>query len=290
MPKKIIIINWSFQIIKDEKLAPEETKEYQIVDSSEDLIITCNMNEIQIENFQNLVNKIKKSNDKNILVMLHKDNKILESNIKETTSNLSEIKIREFGGGSNAGHPIYDNQTNLGLLGGSKLVDKALTNDTIESQEIKKVKKEHFEFVWDYYWNQLDLENQKKKIINLWLPLAIDIQGLNELFYSNVSDKQIKIETYLKEIETDIEQYADSHKNKWEEIKKILLPADDGKEVLDEKYRLTKEGKKKVKFPVDNIDANSLKNFVQENYKDNGKSHFLPKWLQEVVNVIDRDI
>jgi len=33
-----------------------------------------------------------------------------------------------------------------------------------------------------------------------------------------------------------------------------------------------------------------LKNFVQENYKDNGKSHFLPKWLQEVVNVIDNKI
>lgn len=119
------------------------------------------------------------------------------------------------------------------------------------------------------------LEVQKKKIINLWLPLAIDIQGLSEV----QSDTQ-KAEEYFNEI-----------KNENEYLTSLLSF---GKE---EDFPHWQEIKEKIKNGYKDFDPTILVNHVS-NIKDFSafNTHyfsdpkFLPKWLQEVVTVLDSKI
>lgn len=133
----------------------------------------------------------------------------------------------------------------------------------------------------------LSLEYQKKTIISLWLPLAIDIQGLSEIQHNS------KIKDYSKKIEKDIDAYAESLIDKWKEIKNILIPTE-GNDGTNIKYRLNEEDKQKVIFPIEKngkvISAASLKEFIRENYKHQNDSDFLPNWLTEVVRMLEKKI
>lgn len=270
MCKRLIIINWKFQ--------EGYQSEWDVCDLKDCKVVCYNTNDSKKFN-----QKISNLKSEKTLILLHSNtpNDNVKSDNIQCPSDLGKIKKYIFQGGTD---PIYvTTNTKLGLLfaNGSNLDDGA----KIKKDNKEYIKKENFEFVWDGYWNKLDLEYLKKKIINLWLPLAIDIQGLSEVENSKIND-------YLNEIckEFDNNDYVKKLSDGWEEVKKILLPESENKEVLDKKYQLTKEEKEKVKIPIENISADSLKNFVKENYKNTTSDHFLPNWLQEVVSIIDKKI
>jgi len=229
-------------------------------------------------------NNIFKNEENQILLLLH-SNEPDRFNEKEKNEILrgfagKKLKARLFFGGTGK---VYE-----------KLIDESQTyflKNAINNPKNKdsfSIKRANFLEVWDWYWNKLELENLKRDIINLWLPLAIDIQGLSEV-------EESRRQNYLKEIfnELDKNDYVKNLSDGWEEVKKILLPDDDKKEVLDKKYQLAPDEKKKVSFPVE-ITAENLKKFVKENWslkKNNPKDpNFLPNWLQEVVTIINKKI
>lgn len=130
----------------------------------------------------------------------------------------------------------------------------------------------------------------KKNLINLWLPLAIDIQGLSEV--QNDTENAPK---YFEEIKKETEYLASlssfpnnkEGKNqdfpRWDEIKKNEL----------------KNGYKDFNLvnlveELTNKDFNSFKTekkkYLDSKIGDNPNPNFLPNWLQEVVNILDKKI
>lgn|GEM_PF-5039193 len=272
--KKLIIINWKFR---------ENYQELWEIEDVEGCGVVCvNNNDITIFN-----KSLSSYSSELCIILLHKNYPNEKVNINNLVINrdLGIVKEYSFGGGDDE---IYCTDTD-GLLfaNGNSLDNSCLTKG--------KVNKKYFEFVWDWYWNKLDLQYQKKQIINLWLPLAIDIQGLSEV-------EESKRNAYLNEVLAELEKeengkkYADFLIEGWTEVKKILLP-EDGKQVLEEKYQIKPDEIEKVKFPIEKEKENennfkklspeNLKSFIEENYKNHSVPNFLPNWLQEVVRVID---
>jgi len=121
---------------------------------------------------------------------------------------------------------------------------------------------------------KLTFEYHKRQIINRWLPLAIDIQGLSE-----VQNDIVKSKKYFEEIKKETE-YLNSLSSfpkeedfpRWEEIK----------EKLQNGYKDFNP----IEL-VNEITNKSFSNFDKKYYTD---PNFLPHWLQEVVNIIDKKI
>lgn len=130
-----------------------------------------------------------------------------------------------------------------------------------------------FDDIEEVFFHPLDA--QKKTLINLWLPLAIDIQGLSE-----VQNDETKASEYFNEIKKET-TYLESLKSfpkddefpRWEEIKKELK----------NDYEHFK--------PADLVnEICTKKNFSNFDKKYLSNPNFLPNWLQEVVKVIDEKL
>lgn len=128
------------------------------------------------------------------------------------------------------------------------------------------------------------LEYQKKNLINLWLPLTIDIQGLSE-----VQNDEKKFEKYFKEIQKENEYLnsltsfpKDEDFPRWNEIIEELKKNNSYAEC---------NPKSIAKMLLDETDFDKFrqdeKKYLEKTINDNDNPNFLPNWLQEVVKVID---
>lgn len=131
----------------------------------------------------------------------------------------------------------------------------------------------NFDDIEEVFFQPLD--TQKKTLINLWLPLAIDIQGLSE-----VQSDEKKANEYFKEIkqETDYLNSLNSFPNedefpRWEEIK----------------YELNK-GYKNFNPTILIKEITTQEDFSTFDKKYFTDPNFLPNWLQKVVSVLDDKI
>jgi hypothetical protein len=264
---KIIIINWSFESWKEfsQKTLEDNSNSkyirgYKYYEVSKSYFISYLKEIIKVGN----------STDE-FLILLHERNGILNNDIYETINNNNRVKVHHFEGTSGT-HKIYEEK---GLLGSSDFRDLAIQN---------------FDFVWDWYWNKLDLENHKKHIINLWLPLAIDIQGLSE-----VKDEKEKAEKYFEGIKKE------------NEYLKLLKLFTNNKEGKNEDFPLWDEIKGSLSTEYQNFDPTVLvsaikstkdfssfesncKQYLESKIGDNPNPNFLPNWLQEVVGILDKKI
>jgi len=180
---------------------------------------------------------------------------------------------------------------------------------------------QQFNNVWDEYSIKKKLERQKKEFINLWLPLAIDIQGLSEVQNETKKaaeyfEKIKKEKKYLVSLETfqNNEDGKNEHFIRWEEIKNELKNGYDTFDYKDLADKLLKnnlttflnntnylkvekeetEELKKLKDEVDDLRKNNkqqefekMKKELEEKMKN---PNFFPNWLQEVVSVLDSKI
>lgn len=105
-------------------------------------------------------------------------------------------------------------------------------NNTSPSETIVSA---NFQKVWDYYRNENTLENLKKKIINLFLPLDIDYKVLND-----ISDHTKRL-NYVQEVSAQYtSSYIEGLQEGWKEIKEILTPEHDYS-VLDGRFEFTSQ-------------------------------------------------
>lgn len=147
------------------------------------------------------------------------------------------------------------------------------THDNIYSFLIDRVEK-------------LSLDYQKKKLINLWLPLAIDIQGLSEVENENYYN-DIKKELFHNGIETE---YYNSLKSfpkegefsRWEEIK----------EKLQSEYKNFNSSQLvELIYSKDYSEFSKNKaNYLDKKINGRTNPNYLPNWLQKVVEVFDDKI
>jgi hypothetical protein len=290
MSKRVIFINWSFD---EDEWEGNNCKKFRII-YNEELVDDCliyasNFYINDLDKFSNMLNdKIIKHKHDFVMILLHKtkeNNKpspILHKHIHEMLERIDKIKCKEFGGGAGAGQPIYYDDTvfPLGILEANDFEPTAIINDNDELF----VKLDNFEFVWDMYWNRLELEYQKRQIINLWLPFAIDIQGLSE-----VKDK--KRNGYLNEVYSEIQgdEYIQELSNKWEQIKEILVPSSNI-EVLESDYMFDDDEKESVIFPGNIISVDRLKKIIEIKLDSQETRPLFPNWLKNTIKTIDEKI
>lgn len=129
------------------------------------------------------------------------------------------------------------------------------------------------------------LLEQKKKIIDTFLPLAIDMHGLSQMS-NNEKRKQ-----YQEEIIQDINLNGDRIINEWNDIKKVLA-IDSNEETLSEEYQLSQEQKAKIKYPLERGSLCFSKEEVIGLFKKDSwtEDEFLPKWLEQAVDILEKKI
>jgi len=303
--KRIIIINYKYLDSNEEPINPTEIK---VDKDNEALVVFVNYKKEGGENcFSEVINKyITQNQSSDIIVLCHTSeiNGISKEDLKIERSD--KLKLYNFSGTENREEFIYKN-----------IISSNYTSfEDFENFIVKEFARNDFDNAWDWYWNKLDLENQKKKLINLWLPLAIDIQGLSE-----VQNDTQKAEKYFKEVKKETE-YLNSLSSfpkeedfpRWEEIKEELKNGYnkfDYKDLVDKfikndfnsfsvntnYLKVEKEETeelKQLKSEVDNLKSNNRLDEFEKKKKELEEKmknpHFLPNWLQEVVNIRDEKI
>ncbi|MBN1639276.1 MAG: hypothetical protein JW866_09925, partial [Ignavibacteriales bacterium] len=81
----------------------------------------------------------------------------------------------------------------------TKLLVGSTFNPDAFSEHLEELKTDIFNDIWNEYTKKKVFEEAKVNLINLWLPFAIDIQGLSEV-------EEIKRNDYLKEIYADLDK------------------------------------------------------------------------------------
>lgn len=212
----------------------------------------------------------------------HSSINIDPNSIKKPDSFQRGFFVHQFGGGE--GGKVYYGDSNYdGLL--------ETENDEENTDPKCTIKEENFEKVWDYYRNTLTLEYQKKKIVETFLPLAIDQKGLSECSLTE------GLNNYFNDVKTDLEGNAKKIIDDWKEIKKVLanLQVDKKKAVSETEKSDEKDDEKALMyFPLETKDnpeftEENLINFVTSN-GENGMVKSIEAWLNEAVGVLDKKI
>lgn len=257
MSSKIMIINWRFK--KGEKVIVKQ--EYKV--EKVDYIVKCyNYENQNCTIFIYELNSTIKTVDNEYLILLHKGNGIFENNIINSIN--KKCKICEFDRNTAR---IYKTDNNPeGLLGLENIDPKAMNN--------KEIYNKNFNHVWNYFWNQIPLEELKQKIISHWLPLAIDIQGLHD-----VKDNEQKLKDYWKDIKNSKPNYSDLYK-KYEEI---IQNCDEiiNLDRITEKNEILEQNLKSL----DNV--KELDKSFKDNFLDPEGELYIPRWLEELANQLN---
>lgn len=280
LKEKLIIINWRF------KNKEQNSELVSVEDNQNAFLVYTNFNEGKIDEFKNFILENLNSY-KQILILTHtSDPNLITKEKLKLNYNEQNVRVNEFS--SNLPGKIYAD---------SGLIDTGSENfdDTIKFYSITDnnaiVKANYFQ-VWNYYWSESILQLQKKKLIDTFLPLAIDMLGLSE-----ITDKKEVKEKYYYEVELDIHENWDSIIKAWNEIKFILgLRVDSNNEPIDflsEEYQLTPKEKELTYFPLENegtpgISKDKLINLFNSLTKENGNELFL--WLNRVVDLINEKL
>ncbi len=105
----------------------------------------------------------------------------------------------------------------------------------------------------------------KHRIITLWLPLAIDIQGLSEVNEDNAQNyfEKIKEDNYLNEIKYSINKQIDELN-----------------EILNGKKKINKGEKEYLNTLIGEFNTKSEIKDLNQEYLNQGDDLFLPKWLE----------
>ena len=252
--EKALIINWRWSFDCEDKIVPKD-----IIDSNNNNIENevCYLSDFEDSDI-NIFNKfLKELQADSILLLLHEENGIGKGDIDDFNGLIFEF--------SNGIGNVYKREDN----DNEGIIDSDLDYEGHNYQN--GIPAKNFKFVWKSYYEVKPLEEQKKKLINLWLPLAIDLQGLSE-----VQNDLIKAQQYFKEIKKE-NDYLNSLNSfpkeedfpRWEEIKNEL----------NNDYRDFN--------PVELVKAIKLKD------KDNLPildPSLLTSWLKEVVSILDTKI
>lgn len=272
--KRLMIINWRWKKFDD-------NSNQEIDLHNEVCLFISKYKTDNIEEFNEFISNVIKQKKPNEALILSHNNSASSISIAAEAITLIEkddflMKRREFGGGRD--YIYYGDENPKGMID---------TNEKLLTYNVQ-LKKENFEFVWDWYWNKLDLEYQKKNLINLWLPLAIDIQGLRE-----VQKDEKKAKEYYKEIREELI----NNDNETEYCKSLKLfpkfKIDDIEEDLPEWDEINGELNNGYNTfnPLDLVNEilkkHSFNDFDKKYFSD---PNFLPNWLQEVVKVIDEKL
>lgn len=277
--EKLMIINWRWKGFDEEKKFNSKS----VGDGKKKYIISV-FKKNEIEKFNKFIQaQMDNYNPKYLLVLTHfnsentsTDIQIDKSRITIQSSANTTIKIRNIRGGNVSEQYKYIYDSEEGMI------------DTEGDNYNNQLKIENFDKVWKFYWDDIELEYQKKTLINLWLPLAIDIQGLSELQNETKKAKKyfnkIKKETEYLESLTSFSEEEDFPR--WKEIKDELYKDDKTKAYAEfNPTSIAKELKKK-ETTFDSFKNNDSQ-YLENDVGNNPNPTFLPNWLKSILTKLD---
>lgn len=277
---KIIIVNWKW-----DNHCP---KEYYTEKRNKVIFLNFkkghNIDETQ--EFFNKVIEFINSNEVLVCCHLNKPNNISSEELKNCgidQTQLRQVNFHNFRGDGTIATPMYISKQGSGLLHNDFQEFEAYQLNVLNGKIIPEA---NFQSIWS-----IILEEQKKKLINLWLPLAIDIQGLSEV----QSDTQ-KAEEYFNEIKNENEYLTsllsfgkEEDFPRWQEIIEELMKEAKTKPYAEFNPISIVDELKKENQTFDSFKNNDAK-YLENKNGDILNPNFLPNWLQEVVSVIDLKI
>ena len=276
MDKKAIIIIWKFDAddiindgfqinIEDQESSPH----FDILSENNNNKLICYVlqkNESQ-ERFNEIIKKVIKHAEEltefEKIILLHDKP---EFQLKDGNWHLS---VHKFGGGYNKNDKTRTLHNPVGPLD-----DVGGLNKTAFIEN-KILKDDIFDNIWKEYQdnggfnqNQIKINTTelKKKIIELWLPLAIDIQGLYET--KGNADYFDKVKNSLNNRKSDIVK-------EWETIK-------DNINIYDTNFDPIKL--------VDKFTSQNIDKVKNSGYISNNNNIFFPKILEELIKKIEDNI
>jgi len=180
---RIMIINWKFG---DYKKATNKHNICDIEGGTDDKLICCNYDDAS-KLGEIITDYDKKFNE--LLLMLHSN--APNDNVKRVdvgSCDKAELKICDFAGGSDPIYYVQDKRPK-GLLGENDLVKIAKTKN--------KIKKEHFDFVWNHYWKlcKKKLYELKEDLLFCLYPLSFQDKAI----LSDYLNKEMLIELRIKD-------------------------------------------------------------------------------------------
>jgi hypothetical protein len=282
--KKIIAINWRWNGFDSDKSSSELT-----VSNSYNIHIVCSAYEkspdILLKKYIPFIKELIKDSESDVLVLTHNNNPnmISEEDLKKYFNPIpSNLKIFEFKGGND--DRIYI--TNKGFL------NINISDISIFLNNTKSLPENRFLNVWNYYWSEVILEEQKKKLIDTFLPLAIDMQGLIDMPNSKKKDE------YRKEIFKSLDEYGNKIIQSWDEIKKVLGLKTTNEDKQTNVFDFDTEDIKKLYFqPSEESEENILTNIqrIIELFKSShggasSEANIIKEWINHAVRIINEQI
>lgn len=274
MLNKIIILAWHFNIntcnltFKDKKGSwiniKEENNFYilqfnscEFVETNKEnikfkiYIIGFDKNNIknksdEIDIVNQKINEIMKNNKNNeTLLLLHKNPWYENVDWFQKSNDKTIIKI------FTSGSLYFSPTTNEGILDFEK--------DCFVDSSIEKL---NWKFVWKEFY--IELKQKKNKLNKIWLPLAIDIQGLTEV------NKETRLK-YLNEIrkDKDYDKLIEIHND-------IVLNIDECKE-----FEINESKYSEIKSLIDSLNSNDD---IDAKFLNSQKDIFIPNFLNKINN------
>lgn len=260
---KIIFINWRW---REGTLVEYSVKHDNII------FISAYESELDLSKFINT--KLISFNPEFSIIFTHTTQSnivcIPKDKIKIIDKYLSKTKIIEFSGNEQNNKQVY-----------------SLFDQTTEPL----IHTNNFEFVWNYFLGGKVLEEQKNKLINIFLPLAIDQKGLGE------SSSEKTKNNYLNEVQDYLSKNAEYIISAWNEMKITLGLNVEGHiaiDTLSEIHKLSNEEKALMYFPIESEECpvfskESLIDYIISFKEDSGIMP-ITSWLIRAVGILSKKI
>jgi len=206
-------------------------------------------------------------NDNNLKYKIHDTESGNDKEICEYTCTDTKIKNIVF--------HIFQHGGNTTI---EEVIKKIVSIEDINLKDLKSA------FVPDFKKKIIEL---KHKLIALWLPLAIDIQGLSEVI-NNSDDKNNRANDYWNTIKG-----SNVFATLLNEHNKLINVCNDFLEKYKElKITVNKKNERELKNFIETLDKNNItvNVLIKQNYLNPDKDFFLPVWLKKYATVIDQRI
>ncbi len=254
---KIIFINWRWQIDQP-----------QVSTENSNKVIVSAYRRDQSNEYNDYINTILRDNkDASSLVLVHADDENAYC-FKKDDINIPSVynyKVVEF--------------CNEGLRN-----IKAYELFSYNHGYNPTINLENFVDVWDHFWGE-ELRLLAGKFIKIFLPLAIDLQGLSKCL-----TEKTNADNYLPEVINDLPD--NNIINEWNEIKTTLAlkqnSIDNPEESLPEEYRFDDEEKTSMYFPLESVKKPgfSIKD-LHEYLKNNDDYVLIVTWFEKNVKKLN---
>lgn len=271
--KRVIFLNWRWKCSKEDL---ENFNSAQVNTEDNKIVISAfEKDELTKHLENNIPNKYEESQ---YLIFSHNTKNsscsVSKEDIPNGLVNVEFIKVFEFSSGTD--YVYYGDKNKVGLFSPKK-------------DSVIDIHLENFDKVWNHYWYGVEIEDQKKNLINTFLPLAIDMEGLINASNDEVRDK------YYNEILNNINVNGDSIIKSWKDIKKILAlklnTNDTPKEFLSEDFRFSKDEKDNIYFcKLETADNPGFtKEKIIDLFKDSKskKVNSINEWINNVIGIMD---